>query len=543
MRALGLGLVMAIALGVSGAASAATVGPGSFPASADVNRVCLANQPCTFVGTFPPTGAPYSSFSPVDGVVVRWRALFAGSGSGSTRFGVFAPGNTPGSFSAWGWGAAETATPGEHSFGTRVQIVKGDRIGLGMPGPSAPTLGLGSRDIAGATLSRAVGQPPGATGFTFDATFGDSEPLLNADVEADADDDGYGDVTQDLCPSDPGPEACDATLTIGAPDLTVPDSTVGVCPTAEPCSLWTSSTPIGQERQRWESPINGVIVRWRVRLINFAQAPGTPVLGPYRLRTIRKASATDFPVVGASAFESVPHTLVQSDTVHTFATRIPVLAGDRLAVDLPPRVGPPFAGGLRYDGRGGNHRFASPSPADGGPFTVKSSVTGSPQYNADVEPDADRDGFGDVTQDACPTDATAQGACPPAPGGGENPTDAVGPKVGISRHAARLTRKGYLGLRLSCPREEPLGCRAGSLRVTSAARVHAAARRFVSLGSKRFSIPAGRSTVVRIRLSRRNRALVRRLSRLRARARASAIDQAGNRRATVATFAVLPPRR
>lgn len=543
MRALGLGIAMAMVLGVSGAASAATIGPGSFPASADVSRVCLANQPCTFVGTAAPTGAPYSSVSPVDGVVVRWRALFAGSGSASTRFGVFAPSNTPGSFDAWSRGAAETATPGEHSFDTRVQIVKGDRIGLDMTGPSAPTLGLGSRDIAGATLSRAEGQPPPASMFTFDATFGDSEPLLNADVEPDADDDGYGDVTQDLCPSDPGPEACDATLTIGAPDLTVPSSTIGVCFKAEPCSLWTSSTPIGQERQRWASPINGVIVRWRVRLINLAAVPGTPVLGPYRLRTIRKASATGFPVAGASAFESVPHTLVQSDTVHTFATRIPVLAGDRLAVDMPPNLGPPWPGGLRFDGRGGSHHFASPSPADGGSFTMTGSATGSPQYNADVEPDADGDGFGDATQDACPTDATAQGACPPAPGGGGNPTDAVGPNVGISRHAARLTRKGYLGLRLSCPREEPLGCRAGALRLTSAVRVHAAARRIVSLGSKRFSIPAGRSIVVRIRLSRRNRALVRRLSPLRARARASAIDQAGNRRATVATFAVLPPRR
>ncbi len=29
-----------------------------------------------------------------------------------------------------------------------------------------------------------------------------------------------------------------------------------------------------------------------------------------------------------------------------------------------------------------------------------------------VEPDADRDGFGDETQDACPSSASAQGACP-----------------------------------------------------------------------------------------------------------------------------------
>jgi Ca2+-binding RTX toxin-like protein len=36
---------------------------------------------------------------------------------------------------------------------------------------------------------------------------------------------------------------------------------------------------------------------------------------------------------------------------------------------------------------------------------------------AKVEPDSDRDGFGDETQDQCPTNATVQGPCPlpPAP--------------------------------------------------------------------------------------------------------------------------------
>jgi hypothetical protein len=35
--------------------------------------------------------------------------------------------------------------------------------------------------------------------------------------------------------------------------------------------------------------------------------------------------------------------------------------------------------------------------------------------NADIEPDADRDGFGDETQDACPINAATQGACPAVP--------------------------------------------------------------------------------------------------------------------------------
>jgi hypothetical protein len=551
----GAAAFFALVLGAPGSAGAATIGPDPFPASPDVTRLCLANQACTFAATAAPTVATYPSVSPVDGVVVRWRALFVGSGTSSTRFRVFSTGINPGDFIARGGSAVETASPGEQSFGTRIQILTGDLIGLNLAGPSSPTLGVGSSDNLGATVSRAEPQPGDASGFTFDATFADSELLVNADVEPDADDDGYGDVTQDLCTSDAGPEACDATLTIGAPDLTVPSSTAGECTGPQTCAMWTSTTPFGQTRQRWASPVDGVIVRWRVRVLNLPQGPLHPVLGPYRLRTIRMASATTFPVVGAAAFESVPHTLVMSDTVHTFATRIPVLVGDRLALDMPPMKTAPLPGGLRFDPRGGSHRITTPAPPDGGTFVTGGSVGGSPQYNADVEPDADRDGFGDVTQDSCPTDATTQGSCPVAPAGGDTGTgtgsppdatpvpDLVGPVVGIARRTVRLTRRGYLARRLTCPSAEPAGCREGVLRLASAARVNVAVRRIVRLGSKRFSIAAGRSTVVRIRFSRRNRALVRRLGRLRVRARASAIDQAGNRRTTVATFVVLPPRR
>jgi hypothetical protein len=532
----GAAVLLAVVLGPPAPAGAATIGPDPLPTMSTATRMCLAGQPCTFFGTDPPSGSAYPSVSPVDGVVVRWRARFVGSGTSSARFRVFTKASTPGEYIADDGGDLETVVAGFQSFGTRVQIQKDDLIGLDLAGPSPPTLGLGSRGTVMGSSFRVEPQPVNTSQFHFNVQFLDSELLLNADVEADADDDGYGDVTQDPCPSDPGPEACDATLTIGAPDLTVPSTTAGDCG-SETCSLWTATTPIGGERQRWDSPIDGVIVRWRVRLLNLAQGPQHPTLGPYRLRAIRKASDTEFPVVGSSALESVPHTLVASDTVHAFATRIPVLAGDRLALDMPPEKAAPVPGGLRFDLRGGTHRRTVPAPPDGGSFsTLDALFTQSPQFNADVEPDADRDGFGDVTQDACPTNAATQGACPAPP-------DLIGPAVDISRRTRRLTRRGVVRVRLRCPSGEPAGCLAGRLRLKSAKRVQVAVRRIVRLGSKRFSIPSGRSKVVRIRLSRRNRALVRRRGRLRVRARASAIDQAGNRRATTATFLLLPPRR
>ena len=35
--------------------------------------------------------------------------------------------------------------------------------------------------------------------------------------------------------------------------------------------------------------------------------------------------------------------------------------------------------------------------------------------NADLEPDADGDGYGDETQDGCPTEVSTQGECAPPP--------------------------------------------------------------------------------------------------------------------------------
>ena len=56
-----------------------------------------------------------------------------------------------------------------------------------------------------------------------------------------------------------------------------------------------------------------------------------------------------------------------------------------------------------------------PPLIDGQPARTGVSTSGELLVNADIEPDADHDGYGNETQDRCPTDATAQGTCPPPP--------------------------------------------------------------------------------------------------------------------------------
>lgn len=158
----------------------------------------------------------------------------------------------------------------------------------------------------------------------------------------------------------------------------------------------------------YTAPSAGVITSWQHSARQIAGAvlkakvfrPLSPLAGP-----------ASFLVVGESQFQDVSQ--VQD---YSFTTRIPgVLAGDRLGLGLASNAGasPPSC------------NTTSDSPADevyeGADFGPGSSGTFTPantfrlNISAVLEPDNDRDGYGDETQDRCPTNAATQGACPPAP--------------------------------------------------------------------------------------------------------------------------------
>jgi hypothetical protein len=132
------------------------------------------------------------------------------------------------------------------------------------------------------------------------------------------------------------------------------------------------------------------------------------------LKTVRLSSPGSYLIKGSSDEE----TLAPAGT-STFPTRLPVSAGDEIALWVPDKS--PFQikapcnyvtedAGDRQAYRSGVH----PEPAIG--TTYGPTDNGGPYFRLNVsamlEPDADGDGYGDETQDRCPTDATAQGMCP-----------------------------------------------------------------------------------------------------------------------------------
>ena len=135
-----------------------------------------------------------------------------------------------------------------------------------------------------------------------------------------------------------------------------------------------------------------------------------------------------------------------------------------------------------------------------------------------------------VGADRTLTTAGAPGSTRPPP----NSRDRTGPRVRVVGGRLTLTRAGRAVISLRCPLAETLGCR-GRVRLETVNRFavgagRAATRRVLRLGSARFRIGGGQTRPVTIVVSRRGRALVRRLDRARVRAVVVASDSSGNAR-------------
>jgi hypothetical protein len=121
-----------------------------------------------------------------------------------------------------------------------------------------------------------------------------------------------------------------------------------------------------------------------------------------------------------------------TNAISTFDVRFPIQTGDALGIDccdgsayfFTPSTGvAPWLWNPRLvDGE-------EPRPGLLFPSDYELLI------NADIEPDEDGDGFGDETQDQCPTDASTQGQCPPPP------PDTDPPETEITKSPANKSEK------------------------------------------------------------------------------------------------------
>lgn len=198
-----------------------------------------------------------------------------------------------------------------------------------------------------------------------------------------------------------------ANLTGAAPSTTF-------CGAPGSCTLSLAELPLASRAPGGvRAATDGVVASWRVMSGGMVESQSI------RLRLVRNQT-------GVGTGEAV--TLPTTAGIYGFATRLAVKANDQIALDL---VGAKGAAGLRVvrsEAGAGMERW-SPALADGAFRPADGLASGTElMINATIEPDADGDGYGDETQDRCPSSVATAGTClPPAP----IPTEAV-PNTKIS---------------------------------------------------------------------------------------------------------------
>jgi len=185
-----------------------------------------------------------------------------------------------------------------------------------------------------------------------------------------------------------GADPAAAAVTVGSP-LGARANLVTTCRSSAGCTATAAAlggrpVAIGED---------GVIVRWRLR----SASRGTAAL-----RVLRPSPGGAFAGVRAGPPRRLAiRARAGRDARYVFTARLPVERGDVLAVDLGR--GPAAVFHLR-SGPGYEALSFEPALAASEPRAPTRALDGAELLlNADIEPDADGDGFGDETQDNCPS--------------------------------------------------------------------------------------------------------------------------------------------
>ena len=189
------------------------------------------------------------------------------------------------------------------------------------------------------------------------------------------------------------------------------DRTPATCEAFGACTLVSFIHPSDPEGDPYSggAPVDGVITKFRIR----AYADRGP--GQVTFRVGRHHDPTrglehrlgDRDRRGHRPDgDDQPDEAALETPITEVAGRLPVKKGQHLAIDASQID----LGDLQQQRHKFSYVFAPPLVEGAGP-RGSTEATDELLVAATIEPDADRDGFGDETQDRCPSQATTQGAC------------------------------------------------------------------------------------------------------------------------------------
>jgi hypothetical protein len=206
-----------------------------------------------------------------------------------------------------------------------------------------------------------------------------------------------------------------ATLALSVPVSASGATTIGqtFIPTTEPntelcvgpITFLQSSSP----QSSYAVPSSGVLTSWSY------QASGT--VSPIKFKLGRRVSGDSFRVEAESALVT-PAT----NTVNTYPVRATVAPGDVIGIHFTGT-----AGCTRITPGYEDHYYGGDVLPGTAPLFILDDGSYQFDVSAQLEPDADGDGFGDETQDSCPTDPSKQ--------------DCIAPETRLTKDAPKTTDK------------------------------------------------------------------------------------------------------
>jgi hypothetical protein len=278
------------------------------------------------------------------------------------------------------------------TYPVRFPVRQGDSIAMHVGTFHACFAGYGA--VAGDVAKPVSGDPAVGEGIEVSGTsYATTRLPISATLEPDSDGDGYGDETQDKCPTLASTHgACPLPTRLG--ETFTPSITSGNgCDGDTQIPLTRSGPEAGVV---YVAPQDGVITSW-------AFQGGSRATGTVTLKMFRPVGGTSYRTVG----EDGPHPAV-ANTLSTYPARVPVEQDDRIGLSVTGVVD------CGHGNDSGSQLFFNGNPPVGATNDFF-ETSYSTSVSALLEADADHDGFGDTTQDKCPTDPATQGTCPVKP--------------------------------------------------------------------------------------------------------------------------------
>lgn len=231
---------------------------------------------------------------------------------------------------------------------------------------------------------------------------------------------------------------------------------------------------------------------------------------------VLRPSGADYKVVAATDAKTLT-----SGTVNTFAARIPVAAGDIIgALGTRVPMSSSALGILDSAAPTGNVViFADVDATVGSTIVVAPPLVGTMDgmlidLSATVEADADGDGYGDETQDSCPSQKSTQGAC-----------DLAGPKLTVT---AAPTQKTKTGFSFSAVSDEASSTTAGGALTYFVKKNGKKKKKTIMLTSITQSLTAGTGSTFTFKLSSKAKSALKTAGKLKAALTITSVDVLGN---------------